>query len=276
MNAPQLRELLQLTLAGIERGAEVLRTHFGNISLQQAEVKSARDYVSQVDLESETVLREFFQRGLPGSIFLGEEMGQGKAEGEYRWIVDPLDGTTNYLQHFPIFAVSAALERCQPGQAWGELLVGAVIHPLTGDIWTAMRGQGAWKNNHPIHASRKDDLALCLLGTGFPYRANDQSQIYLRTLAALSACCSGIRRPGAAALDLCWTAEGVFDGFWEHNLSPWDIAAGALIIQEAGGKVTSFGGSKNFLSSGNVVAANPHIHPRMLEIIQAEAGSALA
>ncbi|RJP72883.1 MAG: inositol monophosphatase [Candidatus Zixiibacteriota bacterium] len=272
----ELKELLELATEGARRGAEILRTHFRQVTMSHADVKGVSDYVSLVDRDSETAIRDFLIRELPGSVFLGEEMGQANHGGEYRWIVDPLDGTTNYLQGFPVFAVSVGLEKAVADHRWGDIVVGAVIHPLTEEIWTAVRGQGAWKDGRPIHVGHKDKLAQAMLGTGFPYRAKDLFRIYLDSLEAFSLRCSGIRRPGAAALDLCWTADGTFDGFWEHNLSPWDIAAGSLIIEEAGGIFTDFHGERNFFDSGNVVGANPPLHPQMLEIIQDAFGRAPA
>jgi len=273
MAQAQLKDLLALTVDGVRRGSQVLKSHFGRITLLQADAKGVSDYVSAVDRESEETMRDFLLRELPDSTFLGEELGQSRGEGGFRWIVDPLDGTTNFLQGFPIFAVSAALERCDPDRKWGELLVGAVIHPLTGEIWTAMKGQGACKDGRPIRIGQKHDLARCLLATGFPFRAKDELKDYLRTFELMFMRCSGIRRAGAAALDLCWTADGTFDGFWEHHLSPWDIAAGALIIEEAGGIFTSFNGGSDYLTGGNVVGANPRIHAVMLQIIQTTLGS---
>lgn len=268
-----LEELLGIAVSAVRLGAGILNDHFGSIKLTQADVKSASDYVSDVDRRSEEAMRTFLDRELPDSVFLGEEMGQKDSGKTYRWIVDPLDGTTNYLQRFPLFAVSAALERCVPGETWGELIIGAILHPPTGDLWTAVKAEGARKNGHPIKIGQKNDLSLCLLATGFPFRAKHELDVYLRTFEKLFLRCSGIRRPGAAALDLCWTAEGVFDGFWEHRLSPWDVAAGALIIKEAGGLFTSFKGDDTYLSSGNVVGANPLIHAEMLKIVQETAGS---
>ena len=265
-------DLLDLAVAGARLSAGILKKHFGSVSMKQADAKGASDYVSSVDRESESAIREFLLKELPDSTFLGEEMGQSGEEGKYRWIVDPLDGTTNYLQGFPIFAVSVALEELLPGHRWGELMVGAVIQPMTGEIWTAARGLGSQKDKRPIRVSPKSDLAQCLLATGFPFRAKGELQDYLRTFELMFLRCSGIRRAGAAALDLCWVADGTFDGFWEHRLSPWDIAAGALIIREAGGIFSSFSGNDDYLTTGNVVGANPDIHPQMLEIVRTTLG----
>ncbi len=272
-NPQQLRDLLDLAVAGARLSAGILKKHFGAVSLQQADAKGASDYVSSVDRESEAAIREFLLKELPDSTFLGEEMGQSGGEGYYRWIVDPLDGTTNYLQGFPIFAVSVALEELHKDRKWGELIVGAVIHPMTGELWTAVRGEGSRKGDQRIRVSPKTNMAQCLMATGFPFRAKKELKDYLRTFELMFMSCSGIRRAGAAALDLCWTADGTFDGFWEHRLSPWDVAAGALIIEEAGGLFSSFSGRDDYLTTGNVVGANPSIHAQMLEIIRATLGT---
>jgi myo-inositol-1(or 4)-monophosphatase len=263
-----MHELLIMAVEATRLGADVLKKPFGKVSIDQADAKGISDYVSDVDRKSEETMREFLLKELPDSVFLGEEMGQEEAETTYRWIVDPLDGTTNYLQQFPIYAVSTALERRIPGQQWGEIIIGVVIYPPTGDLWTAIKDQGAQKNGQPIIVGEKRDLRDCLIATGFPFRAKNELGVYLKTFEKLFLQCSGIRRAGAAALDLCWMAEGVFDGFWEHGLAAWDIAAGGLIIKEAGGLFTSFTGHDQYLSKGNVVGGNSAIHPEILKIIQ--------
>jgi myo-inositol-1(or 4)-monophosphatase len=263
-----MHELLIMAVEASRLGAAVLSEHFGRVDLSQADAKGISDYVSDVDRKSEETMREFLLKELPGSVFLGEEMGQEEADSDYRWIVDPLDGTTNYLQRFPIYAVSTALEKRIPGQQWGEIIVGVVVQPQTGDLWTAIKGGGAQRNGQLIKVGKKRSLRDCLIATGFPFRAKDELGVYLKTFEKIFLQCSGIRRAGAAALDLCWMAEGVFDGFWEHGLSAWDIAAGGLIIKEAGGLFTSFEGDDHYLSRGNVVGGNPAIHPEILQIIQ--------
>ncbi len=268
-----MKNLLGIAIEAVRLGSKILNDHFGRVSLSQADNKGISDYVSDVDRKSEEVMRDFLERELPDSVFLGEEMGQKDSECTYRWIVDPLDGTTNYLQKFPLFAISVALEKRITGEHWGDIVLGAIVQPPTGDLWTAVKGGGAQKNGRSICIGPKEDLSDCLIATGFPFRAKNELGIYLKTFEKLFLRCSGIRRAGAAALDLCWTAEGVFDGFWEHRLAPWDIAAGALIIKEAGGIFTSFEGDDYYLSSGNVVGANPPIHSQMLKIIQETAGS---
>ncbi len=270
-----LNPLLDRTFDAMRQAAQVLLQNYGKFNLQQADQKSSSDFVTRVDRESEEILRDCLLQALPGSIFLGEETGQSQPSGEYRWIVDPLDGTTNYLQQFPVFSISVALEQRLPEQKWGELILGAVLHPLTRDLWSAARGQGAWKNGRKIQIGQKPDLARALLATGFPFRAKEQLQTYLKTFEVMFLQSAGIRRAGSAALDLCWVAEGVFDGFWEHNLAPWDIAAGALIIEEAGGVFTSFSGNKAYFDHGNVVGANSALHALLVDIIHQTIGRSL-
>ncbi len=269
-------DFLAIAVEGARLAAEILKANFGKIRMKQAQSKGVSDYVSKVDRESEETLRQFLTGSLPESSFLGEEQGQQGKACNYRWIVDPLDGTTNYLQGFPVYGVSIALEKILPEQEWGEIIVGVVIHPMTGEIWSAVRGKGAQKDGRPIHIGKKDELSRALLATGFPFRAKDRLDDYLKTFRELFLRCSGIRRAGAASLDLCWTAEGIFDGFWEHALSPWDIAAGALIIEEAGGRITGFEGKEDFLQSGDVIAANASLHPQILEIIRANFRAAMS
>ncbi|TKJ40474.1 inositol monophosphatase [candidate division LCP-89 bacterium B3_LCP] len=267
-----MKDLIDISVEAVRLGGDVLNRHFGKVDISKARAKGTADYVSDVDRESEETMRAFLLKELPDSTFLGEEMGQDDEGKSYRWIVDPLDGTTNYLQRLSIFGVSAALERCIPGSEWGEIIAGAVFHPPTGDLWTAFKEKGAYRNGERITVSKKQELTTCLIATGFPFRAKDELGLYLKTFEKIFLRCSGIRRAGAASLDLCWTAEGVFDGFWEHRLSPWDIAAGGLIIKEAGGLFTSFRGDNIYLSAGNVVGANPHLHPALIEIIKENVG----
>ncbi|MBU1652985.1 inositol monophosphatase [bacterium] len=263
-----MKDLLEIAAQACRLGASILKEHYGKIGVSQADQKGLTDYVSEVDRRSEEAIQKFVLNELPASSFLGEEEGQVGEGKEYRWIVDPLDGTSNYLHRFPAFAVSVALEKCSAFGGWGEVIAGAVTFPLTGDIWTAAKGSGASKNGSPIHVARTLDVRGALLATGFPYRESRDAESCLRVFENVFNTCADIRRPGAAALDLCWVAEGVFDGFWEFGLKAWDIAAGGLIIKEAGGHFTSFDGDNVYLTSGNVVGGNPQIHQQMLNIIQ--------
>lgn len=211
--------------------------------------KGIQDFVTEVDRRAETVIIDTLSQAYPDHSFLGEESGS-HGDGDYQWIIDPLDGTTNFLHTYPQFAVSIALRHK------GRLEHGVVYDPLAGELFTASRGQGAQLNGSRIRVSRVAKLDQALLATGFPQRGEMDPDAYLETFRAFFPMTSGIRRAGAAALDLAYVAAGRVDGFWEFGLKIWDIAAGALLVQEAGGLVGDPLGGHGHLDSGNVVAAN--------------------
>ena len=192
---------------------------------------------------------------------MAEESGN-HGNSEYIWIIDPLDGTTNFLHGFPQFAVSIAL------QHQGRLEQAVIYNPVNEELFTASRGGGAWLNNRRIRVSQQKSLQHALLGTGFPYRDDQDLENYLNTFSAFIAKTAGVRRPGAAALDLAYVAAGRLDGFWEMGLHPWDVAAGGLLIREAGGLIGDLDGGESWLQTGNVVAANPKIFHAMLQTIK--------
>jgi myo-inositol-1(or 4)-monophosphatase len=227
--------------------------------------KGSINIVTDVDLASERLIREAISTYYPLHEVLGEEGGLSKSGSEYRWIVDPLDGTTNYAHGYPIFCVSIALE-CK-----GEIVLGVVYDPMRDELFTAERGGGAALNNRPIHVSKTAELIQGLLSTGFPYDIKTSKLTNLDHWANFAMNAQALRRDGAAALDLCYVACGRFDGFWELNLSPWDTAAGALIVTEAGGRVTNFSGGPFSNYKPEVVASNGLIHGRMLEVLKLEA-----
>ncbi len=223
--------------------------------------KGAINIVTDVDLASERLIREAVSTYYPRHEILAEEGGLSENGSEYRWIVDPLDGTTNYAHGYPFFCVSIALE-CK-----GEVVLGVVYDPMRDELFSAERGGGAALNNRPIHVSKTADLMQGLLSTGFPYDIKTAKLTNLNHWANFAMNAQALRRDGAAALDLCYVACGRFDGFWELNLSPWDTAAGALIVTEAGGLVTNFTGSQFSNYKPEVVASNGLIHDRMLEVL---------
>jgi myo-inositol-1(or 4)-monophosphatase len=186
--------------------------------------------------------------------------GGGPSEG-WLWVIDPLDGTTNYLHGYPMYSVSIAA-LCD-----GELAVGVVVHGVTGETWTAVRGHGAYLDERPIHVSSTTRMSNALIGTGFPFRALDVLPVYVQQFRRVIHATAGLRRGGSAALDLCHVASGYFDAFWEHRLAPWDVAAGTLIIREAGGVVTQIDGDPDVLHAGSLLAGNPHVHAAMLSIL---------
>lgn len=224
--------------------------------------KGSINLVTDVDLASESLIREAISTYYPRHEILAEESGLSKSDSEYRWIVDPLDGTTNYAHGYPMFCVSIALE-CK-----GEVVVGVVYDPMRDELFSAERGGGAALNNRPIQVSKTADLMQGLLSTGFPYDIKTSKLTNLDHWANFAMNAQALRRDGAAALDLCYVACGRFDGFWELNLSPWDTAAGALIVDEAGGRVSNFSGSPFSNYKPEVVASNGLIHDRMLDVLK--------
>jgi myo-inositol-1(or 4)-monophosphatase len=223
--------------------------------------KGSINIVTDVDLASEKLIREAISTYYPRHEILAEESGLSESGSEYRWIVDPLDGTTNYAHGYPFFCVSIALE-CN-----GEVVLGVVYDPMHDELFSAERGGGAALNNRPIHVSKTADLMQGLLSTGFPYDIKTSKLTNLDHWANFAMNAQALRRDGAAALDLCYVASGRFDGFWELRLSPWDTAAGALIVTEAGGRVTNFTGATFSNYKPEVVASNGLIHDRMLEVL---------
>jgi len=222
--------------------------------------KTLNDFVTEVDRKAEEIIIDTILKAYPQHSILAEESGR-RGEGEFQWIIDPLDGTTNYLHGFPQFAISIALKH-------GDHLEQALVYdPLRQEQFTATRGGGAYLNNRRIRVSKRKDLNGALLGTGFPYGDSEKLETFIRTFRAIFPKTAGIRRVGAASLDLAYVACGRLDGFWEFGLKPWDMAAGALLIQEAGGIVTSMNNDTSFLKSGDVLTANSKLHEELAKII---------
>jgi myo-inositol-1(or 4)-monophosphatase len=227
--------------------------------------KRQNDFVSEVDDAAEDAIISTLRDAYPGHGIIAEESGERDAKAEYVWVIDPLDGTTNFLHGVPQYCVSIGLlHRGRPQQA-------VVYDPNRNEIFTATRGAGAFLNDRRIRASRVDKIDDALIGTGFPFRQIEHLDAYLRMLRAMTLRCSGIRRPGSAALDLAWVAAGRFDGFWELGLSPWDMAAGTLLVREAGGLVGDLNGEDKHLESGEIVASNPKIFSAMLQVLKQRA-----
>ncbi len=224
--------------------------------------KDRNDYVSEVDRNAENAIIEVLNKAYPDHGILAEESGiQAGKDDEYQWVIDPLDGTTNFLHGFPQFSVSIALLHKK------RLEVGLVYDPLRDEMFSASRGNGAFLNNRRLRVAQRKSLEGALLGTGFPYKDHHYLDAYLAMFRDLLLETSGIRRPGSAALDLAYLAAGRIDGFWEIGLNKWDIAAGILLIQEAGGIVGDLTGGHKFLESGNIVAGNPKVFAAMIKKI---------
>jgi myo-inositol-1(or 4)-monophosphatase len=224
--------------------------------------KSRNEFVSQVDLAAEQVIIETIHERYPHHSILGEETGQ-RGNSDHLWIIDPLDGTTNYLHGFPMYCVSIAL------QIKGRMQIGVVYDPSRQELFTAIRGVGAQLEGRRLRVNINRTLEGALIGTGFPYRENDTwLEIYLNQLRAVMQVASDVRRPGSAALDLCYLAAGRIDGFWEFGLQPWDIAAGSLILREAGGLVSSMTDDGDYMETGNVIAGAPKVHAELEKLLK--------
>jgi len=253
--------LLGVAMTAAQLGGEMVRRHFRALAPAQINEKARNDYVSAADHASEEAIAAFLQRETPDFGLLAEETGARGATG-VRWVVDPLDGTANFIHSFPHFAVSVALVE------GAEVLVGAVYDPMREEMFSAAGGQGAWCNGRRLGVTGRVGLAGAFLTTGFPFRVHRMIDLYLGIFRDVFLRVAAIRRPGAAALDLAHTAAGIFDGFFEFCLSEWDIAAGALLVREAGGLVTNLDGEGAIFEHGNVVAAAPGVHPELLDVIR--------
>ena len=257
-------------MSEIAREAGALLRHYFQQHLK-VEYKGEADLVTAADRASEALIRERIHQRWPDHDVLGEEQGLKDQGSEYRWYVDPLDGTTNFAHGYPVFCVSMALERQAPGDRMrgepGQRIAGVVYDPTRDELFAAERGKGAHLNGEAIHVSQTAKLKESLVSTGFPsHKRHKNPNIYFYHQITLRT--HGVRRAGSAALDLCCVAAGRFDGFWEFNLNPWDTAAGALIVEEAGGKVSRFDGSPFHINSQETMASNGLIHPALLHEFQ--------
>jgi myo-inositol-1(or 4)-monophosphatase len=255
-------DLKSVKRAGIRaafKGAEVLRSNFGK--KRHVLKKGAKDLLTESDTESEKLIIDTIRKVFPSHGILAEESGSDNKDAEYIWIIDPLDGTTNFAHNIGLFAVSIAFS------INGDMALGIVLNPMTGELFTAVRGEGAELNGKPINVSETASLSESLLVTGFPYNVKDVEPIQARFFNCLQAS-QGIRRLGSAALDLCFVASGRFEGFWEENLKPWDTAAGFIIAKEAGAMVTDFSGNPFDVNKKELLATNGKIHREMLKLLE--------
>ncbi len=255
MPGPRRSALINVMAGAALKAAKGLIRDFGEVEQLQVSVKGPADFVSTADLRAEKTLRQELQKARPGYGFLMEESGETPgSEGRHRWIVDPLDGTTNFLHGIPHFAISIALER------EGEIVAGVIYEPTRDEMYWAEKGVGTYLNERRLRVSARRQLPDSLIGTGIPFRERGDHKRYLATLGAVMGATAGVRRPGAAALDLAYVAAGRYDGYWEFGLSPWDIAAGILLVREAGGYVSDLSGGHEMMKSGDILAANDHLH----------------
>ena len=256
--------LLKVMSDAARTAARGLNRDFGELGQLQVAKKSPADFVSAADLKAEQVIFEALAKARPGYSFWGEERGLIEGTDKtHTWIVDPLDGTTNFLHAIPHFAINIALER-------EGTVVAAVTHnPVTNELFWAEKGKGAFVNDHRLRVAARTRLEEAVLATGVPYMGHGQHGRFLKELHQISQKVAGVRRFGSAALDLAWVAAGRYDGYWERDLNAWDVAAGVLLVTEAGGKVTDADGGDAMLKAGSVCAGNLDIHPLVLERLRA-------
>jgi len=264
--------LMNVMLAAARKAGRSLARDFGEVEQLQVSLKGPANFVSAADTRAEDILFTELSHARPGYGFLMEERGEIKgADNTHRWIVDPLDGTTNFLHGIPIFAISIALER------EGELVAGLIFNPANQETFTAERGKGAYLNDRRrLRVAARTELAASVIATGIPHSGRPEHALFLQELQAVMASSAGVRRMGAAALDLAWTAAGRLDGYWERNLKPWDLAAGIVILREAGGYVSDADGKDAMLAKGSVVAGNEAIQKHLLKLLKTAATEAVA
>jgi len=258
-----LHPMLNIAIKAARAAGAIINRASLDLDLVKVSNKAPNDFVTEVDHAAENAIIETLLTAYPGHGILAEESGRerGAKDSEFVWIIDPLDGTTNFIHGFPFYCVSIALA------VRGQIQQAVVYDPSHNDLFYASKGRGAYLNDKRIRVSKRIRLAECLVGTGFPFRKGDNFKRYLSMLEAVMPLCAGLRRPGSAALDLCYVAAGYTDGFFETGLSPWDIAGGALMITEAGGLIGNFTGEADFLFQREVVAGNPKVYAQLVKLL---------
>ena len=258
-----LHPMLNTAIKAARSAGAIINRASLDLDLLKVNTKSPNDFVTEVDHKAEAVIIETLLGAYPGHGILAEESGSahGTRDSEYVWIIDPLDGTTNFIHGFPVYAVSIALA------FRGQVQQAVVYDPTRNDLYYASKGRGAFLNDKRLRVSKRTRLADSLIGTGFPFRKGDNFKRYLQMFEAVMQSCAGLRRPGSAALDLCYVAAGCTDGFFETGLSPWDIAAGSLMITEAGGLIGNFTGESDYLYQREVLAGSPKIYGQMVPLL---------
>jgi myo-inositol-1(or 4)-monophosphatase len=255
--------LMNVMIGAARKAGRSLARDFGEVAQLQVSVKGPANFVSAADQRAEEIVYRELARARQGYGFLMEEGGAIEGvDKTHRWIVDPLDGTTNFLHSIPLFAISIALER------EGELVAGLIYNPVSDELYTAEKGKGAFLNDKRLRVAARRTLQDCVLTTGIPFRGRGGYERFERETGPLMREVAGLRRTGAASVDLAWTAAGRFDGYWEHDLQPWDMAAGIVILREAGGIATDATGGEEMLDKGSIIAANPTIHKLLLASLQ--------
>jgi myo-inositol-1(or 4)-monophosphatase len=254
---------LTIAVKAARRAGNLINRMSRDLDLLTVTTKGPKDFVSEVDRSAEAAIVETLLDAYPDHAILAEEgtAHGANADAENVWIIDPLDGTTNFLHGFPQYCVSIALEHRR------QITQAVIYDPVRNDLFTASRGGGAYLNDRRMRVSRRDHLRDCLIGTGFPFRDGSYLDAYMKMMRTMIEQTAGLRRPGAAALDLAYVAAGFYDGFFEVGLNPWDVAAGSLLVQEAGGLIGDLAGDSDFLRSGQVIAANAKVFAQMVQAL---------
>jgi myo-inositol-1(or 4)-monophosphatase len=258
-----LHPMLNIAIKAARSAGAIINRASLDLDRLQVNTKAPNDFVTEVDHAAETAIIDTLLAAYPGHGILAEESGatRGARDSDYVWIIDPLDGTTNFIHGLPTYAVSIGL-------AFRDQIQQAVVYdPARNDLFYASKGRGAFLNDKRLRVSKRTRMAEALIGTGFPFRRGDDLREYLRMLETVMKSCAGVRRPGAAALDLCYVAAGWYDGFFETGLSPWDVAAGSLMVTEAGGLVGNFTGEAEYLHQREVVAGCPKIYGQLVQML---------
>ncbi len=255
--------MLNIAVKAARAAGAIINRAALDIERLQVESKGTNDFVTEVDKAAEAAIIEVILQAYPGHGILAEESGRahGAKHSDYLWIIDPLDGTTNFIHGFPVYAVSIALS------FRGKVEQAVVYDPARNDLFYASKGRGAFLNDRRLRVSKRTRMQQALIGTGFPFRKGDNFKRYLKVFEEVMQQCAGMRRPGAAALDLCYVAAGWYDAFFETGLSPWDVAAGSLMVTEAGGLVGNFTGEADFMYQREIVAGTPKIYGAMVQIL---------
>ncbi len=255
--------MLNVAIKAARSAGAIINRAALDVESVRVSVKQTNDFVTEIDQKAEEIIIETLLTAYPGHGILAEESGSehGAKDSDFVWIIDPLDGTTNFIHGFPVYCVSIALA------VRGKIEQAVVYDPTRNDVFCATKGRGAYMNDRRIRVAKRTRLQECLISTGFPYRPGDKLKSYLSMLGEVMSQCAGVRRPGAAALDLAYVAAGFSDGFFETGLKPWDVAAGSLLVQEAGGLVGNYTGEAEFLDLGECLAANPRIYGQMVSTL---------
>ena len=262
----RLSPALNVVVAAVQKAGKRLLRDFGEVEQLQVSMKGPGDFVSQADLRSEETLRSELSRARPNFAFLGEEGGvTGNDDWEWRWVIDPLDGTTNFLHGIPHWAISVGIEK-RTGENTSELMAGVVYNPASGEMFWAEKGNGAFLNDRRLRVSGRRDMLSAVFATGIPFASIGRKPEFSAILARIMPQVAGVRRMGAASLDLCWTAAGRYEGYWELGIKPWDMAAGIIIVKEAGGYVTAPDGGDAY-PGGDVVCGNPHLQGKLRDAV---------